>query len=107
MADDLVRKLESPANVFYEYAADDGAMLREAAAALTSAKAEIERLKEALRPFTDAFEEAREKYSARYGEDWKIGLSNFDKMPDHWSMEQLTFSMGVFRRAAAALGEET
>lgn len=31
MTDDLVKRLRSPANVFYEYAADDGAFLREAA----------------------------------------------------------------------------
>ena len=28
---DLVKRLRSPANVFYQYAADDGAFLREAA----------------------------------------------------------------------------
>ena len=39
---DIVERLRSPANVFYEYAADKGAMLREAAD-------EIERLREALR----------------------------------------------------------
>jgi hypothetical protein len=31
MTDDLVKRLRSPANVFYEYAADDGAFLHEAA----------------------------------------------------------------------------
>ena len=41
---DIVERLRSPANVFYEYAADNGAFLREAAD-------EIERLREALRPF--------------------------------------------------------
>ena len=39
---DIVERLRSPANVFYEYVADEGAMLREAAD-------EIERLREALR----------------------------------------------------------
>ena len=39
--DDSVERLRSPANVFYEYAADNGAFLREAAD-------EIERLREAL-----------------------------------------------------------
>ena len=39
--DDIVERLRSPANVFYEYAADNGAFLREAAD-------EIERLREAL-----------------------------------------------------------
>ena len=31
MSDKLVKRLRSPANVFYEYAADGGAFLREAA----------------------------------------------------------------------------
>ena len=31
MTDDLVKRLRSPMNVLYEYAADDGAFLREAA----------------------------------------------------------------------------
>ena len=39
---DIVERLRSPANVFYEYAADNGAFLREAAD-------EIERLRDALR----------------------------------------------------------
>jgi hypothetical protein len=39
---DIVERLLNPANVFYEYVADEGAMLREAAD-------EIERLRGALR----------------------------------------------------------
>jgi hypothetical protein len=31
MSNDLVQRLRSPANVFYEYAADNGAFLRESA----------------------------------------------------------------------------
>jgi hypothetical protein len=42
MTDDLVKRLRSPANVFYEYAADNGAFLREAAS-------RIEKLEAALR----------------------------------------------------------
>ena len=42
MTDDLVKRLRSPANVFYEYAADNGAFLREAAS-------RIEKLESALR----------------------------------------------------------
>ena len=42
MSDDLVKRLRSPANVFYEYAADGGAFLREAAS-------RIEKLEAALR----------------------------------------------------------
>ena len=46
MSDDLVKRLRSAANVFYEYAADDGAFLREAAD-------EIERLRDALELMRD------------------------------------------------------
>jgi len=42
MSDDLVERLRSPANVFYEYAADGGEFLREAAD-------RIEKLEAALR----------------------------------------------------------
>jgi hypothetical protein len=42
MTDDLVKRLRSPANVFYEYAADNGAFLLEAAD-------RIEKLEAALR----------------------------------------------------------
>ena len=41
---DLVKRLRSPANVFYEYAADGGAFLREAAD-------RIEKLEAAMTPF--------------------------------------------------------
>lgn len=50
MTDDIVVRLRSPINVFYEYAADDGTLLRQAAA-------EIERLREEndkLRAFYEA-----------------------------------------------------
>ena len=43
---DIVERLLNPANVFYEYAADKGGMLREAAD-------EIERLREALRDIAE------------------------------------------------------
>ena len=44
----IVERLRSPANVFYEYAADNGAFLREAADEITRLRAENERLREAL-----------------------------------------------------------
>jgi hypothetical protein len=47
MTDDLVKRLRSPANVFYEYAADDGAFLHEAAS-------RIEKLEAALREIAEA-----------------------------------------------------
>lgn len=49
MTDDLVKRLRSPANVFYEYAADNGAFLREAAS-------RIETLEAALRDLSDGWE---------------------------------------------------
>ncbi|CAB4124838.1 hypothetical protein UFOVP62_36 [uncultured Caudovirales phage] len=49
MTDDLVKRLRSPANVFYEYAADNGAFLREAAD-------RIEKLEMALRDLLDGWE---------------------------------------------------
>ena len=71
---DIVERLRSPANVFYEYAADNGAMLREAADEIERLRAtlnqtrrfalsgemdtlvsdEIERLREALQKMLDA-----------------------------------------------------
>jgi vacuolar-type H+-ATPase catalytic subunit A/Vma1 len=53
---DIVERLLNPANVFYEYAADKGVILREAAD-------EIERLREALRKISN------------------MGQTN---VPDHW-----------------------
>ena len=41
MSDDLVKRLRSPANVFYEYAADDGAFLREAASRIEKLEAQL------------------------------------------------------------------
>lgn len=50
MSDDLVKRLRSPANVFYEYAADEGAFLREAADRL-------EQIKELYLEYVDLSEE--------------------------------------------------
>ena len=41
MTDDLVKRLRSPANVFYEYAADNGAFLREAASRIEKLEAAL------------------------------------------------------------------
>ena len=46
MTDDLVKRLRSPANVFYEYAADNGAFLREAADRIEKLEAALRRIKE-------------------------------------------------------------
>ena len=41
MSDDLVKRLRSPRNIFYEYAVDDGAFLREAADRIEALEAEL------------------------------------------------------------------
>ena len=84
---DIVERLRSPANVFYEYAADDGAFLREAADEIERLRAtldqtrrfalngeidtivsdEIERLREALREITTpAYEYLSDEGAARH-----------------------------------------
>jgi len=60
-------------------------------------------LREALKPFVSSFEARRHAYSKRYS-DRDLGYANFDKMPDEWAMEHISFNMGVFRRARALLG---
>lgn len=60
-------------------------------------------LREALKPFVSSFEARRYAYSKRYS-DRDLGYANFDKMPDGWAMEHISFNMGVFRRARALLG---
>ena len=47
MSDDLVKRLRSPMNVLYEYAADDGAILREAAARIEELEALVEKYRDA------------------------------------------------------------
>jgi hypothetical protein len=75
--------------------------------ALQARVAELEgenaRLWEAMRPFCLAFETRRDAYANRYVSDRELGYANFDKMPDEWIMEHISFDMGTFRRARAAL----
>lgn len=60
-----------------------------------------------LKPFVNAFERRREAYSKRYGDRQELGYANFDKMPDAWDMETISFTMGAFRRARALIqGDE-
>ena len=54
MTDDLVKRLRSPANVFYEYAADGGAFLREAADRLEQLESSSEGWKEIADEYFDA-----------------------------------------------------
>jgi hypothetical protein len=44
MVDDLIKRLRSPATVFYEYAADDGVLLREAADRIEKLEAALEKI---------------------------------------------------------------
>ncbi len=44
MTDDLVKKLRSPAIVFYEYAADDGAIFNEAADRIEALEKALEKV---------------------------------------------------------------
>ena len=66
MSDDLVKRLRSPANVFYEYAADGGAFLREAAS-------RIEKLEAALFKIADIeHEDLPKPVGAAEGTLWVI-----------------------------------
>jgi hypothetical protein len=48
MSDDLKQRLRSPRNIFYEYAVDDGAFLREAADRIEELEAENRLLRDAV-----------------------------------------------------------
>lgn len=92
--DDIVERLRSPANVFYEYAADNGAFLREAAD-------EIERLREALRMIADG--DVPRQHVIRWRQDGQ--LSKHDKCPhDKWMYDDCDECVASFARAA--LGEK-
>ena len=83
MRDDLVKRLRSPANVFYEYAADGGAFLREAAT-------RIEKLEAALRDCVNV-------------------LACFER-PDFYQLEQTSpikpYALGALDVARKALDAE-
>lgn len=66
-------------------------------------EAKSERLRKALEPFVSAFNKAHSTYAARYCDHVEIGFARFDTMPDSWAMDNITFSMGDFRAARAAL----
>ena len=64
----IVERLRSPANVFYEYAADNGAFLREAADAIEALLAERDALKAELAAVTkerDRMREALKPFAAQ------------------------------------------
>lgn len=77
--------------------------IREQNDVIAGLQAERDRLREALRPFADAFVAARDKYIRRYGSNPVIGATNFDAMPGDWKMDTVMFTMGDFRRADAEL----
>lgn len=83
------------------YTNEDQQLDREAAARLRVVEKERDEAREALQPFVHAFEARRDFYSLRH-RDRDLGYANFDKMPGHWPMENITFSMDEFRRAVVA-----
>ena len=96
MADmtDIVERLLNPANVFYEYAADKGVILREAAD-------EIERLREALRMIADG--DVPRQHVLIWRTDGQY--SKHDKCPhEKWMYDDCDECVASFARAA--LGEK-
>ncbi|KQZ49760.1 hypothetical protein ASD54_12550 [Rhizobium sp. Root149] len=71
---------------------------------LAAAEARLEEALKVIEPFAKAFEKARITYSKRYS-DITLGEANFDKMPDIWPMDTLTFNMGQFRAARRFMEE--
>lgn len=61
MTDDLVKRLRSPKNVFYEYAADDGAFLREAADRIEELEKQRKKTYESLLKLTRLHDEVEAK----------------------------------------------
>ena len=56
MTDNLVKRLRSPMNVLYEYAADDGAFLREAAGRIEELQRQLAASDEEIRALRDEIE---------------------------------------------------
>lgn len=103
MTPEQVKELVERLNSTERTAHDARALMRDAASALTLLSEEREELREALKPFVNAFMARRDTYIRRYGVDEELGARRFDAMPDAWEMEGLTFCMGRYRRARAAL----
>lgn len=97
------RVLDKAAGVIDALALQVEAMKRE----MAEKDERIAALEAGLKPFVNAFERRREAYSKRYGDRQELGYANFDKMPDAWDMETISFTMGAFRRARALIqGDE-
>lgn len=73
--------------------------------AITDLEALVGELGEALEPFRDSFDAARESYIRRYKSNPMLAANNFDAMPDQWDMGNLIFSMGDYRKARATLAK--
>jgi hypothetical protein len=72
-------------------------MLAAAEARAQAAEQQVKDAVKVLEPFVSAFTKARVRYAARYADHVEVGITNFDKMPDHWPMDTLVFTMGDFR----------
>ena len=97
---ELIGELKSRSKPFQVPVNPDGA---DAVAYIKAQDERIKALEAGLKPFADAFLKKRTEYAKRYGADVEIGFKNFDKMPDKWEMDGITFSMGTFRTAASLL----
>ena len=72
----IVERLRSPANVFYEYAADNGAFLREAADEITRLRAELAAALDAA-----ATEKTLREHETKRAND------NYASLTKHWLNE--------------------
>lgn len=90
----------------YVYVGKDGkaVLARNLEDRATAAEARLEEARKVIEPFAKAFEKARITYSKRYS-DITLGEAHFDKMPDSWAMDNLTFNMGQFRAARRFMEE--
>jgi len=90
---DIVERLRSPASVFYEYSADNGALLKQAADEIEKLRAE---LKQARR---DALEEA-----ARWLDQKENELITMSSNPRLWTVQKEALELArVYKNCAAAI----
>ncbi len=99
---DIVEKLKSPATVFYEYAADDGALLKEAAA-------EIENLRARTILIPETVGKIVNEYPALRAENEKLRAAlAFYADDDNWRLNgPLDANSGNFTGGPAAALKET
>ena len=95
---DIVERLRSPANVFYEYAADNGAFLREAADEIERLRKENQELK--LQYLSDQGQWIEETGRLREA------LQHITVLSNNRSSHPMSQEADYFRIARAALGEK-